>query len=68
MPTYYEENPDGTRTFYIDQDAAEAAALLDYTGAPEVTEEQFEELTEELRQAREQTPPDEAPRQPPEQG
>ena len=53
-------NDDGTRTFYIDGDALYAAELLDQEGAPELTQEQFEELTEEMRKAREETEAEEA--------
>ena len=49
----WRQNPDGTRTFFVDQDRIQAASLLDYEGAPELTEEQFEELVEEMRKARE---------------
>ena len=50
--TTWEWNEDGTRTWYVDEDALAAAAFLDYEGAPELTEEQFEELTEEMRKVR----------------
>ena len=49
MPTWIEEMPDGTRRFHIDQDTLEAASMLDYDGAPELTDEEFAELTEEMR-------------------
>ena len=48
------DNGDGTRTFYTSGDALEAAEMLDYEGAPELTQEEFEELTEEMRKAREE--------------
>ena len=48
------DNGDGTRTFYTSADALEAAEMLDYEGAPELTQEEFEELTEEMRKAREE--------------
>ena len=48
------DNGDGTRTFYTSGDALEAAEMLDYEGAPELTEEEFEELTGEMRKAREE--------------
>ena len=35
--------------FHIDQDTLEAASMLDYDGAPELTDEEFAELTEEMR-------------------
>ena len=47
------QNPDGTRTFYIDQDRLEGAALLDGDDSPELTDEQFDELTDEMRKVRE---------------
>ena len=47
------QNPDGTRTFYVDQDRLEGAALLDGEDAPELTDEQFERLTDEMREVRE---------------
>ena len=52
--TTFEEKPDGTRTWYVDEDALAAAAFLDYEGAPELTEEQFDELTEEVRKAKDE--------------
>ena len=48
------QNPDGTRTFFVDQDRLEGAAMLDGDDAPELTEEQFEELTDEMRKVREE--------------
>ena len=47
------ENPDGTRTFHVDEATAQAVALLEDMGAdaPELTLEQFEELVEEIRRA-----------------
>ena len=48
------QNPDGTRTFYIDQDRLDGAALLDGEDAPELTDEQFERLTDEMRELREE--------------
>ena len=48
------QNPDGTRTFYIDQDRLEGAALLDGEDAPELTDEQFERLTDEMKKMREE--------------
>ena len=47
-------NPDGTRTFYIDQDRLDGAALLDGDDAPELTDEQFERLTDEMRELSEE--------------
>ena len=48
------ENGDGTRTFYTSGDALAAAEMLDYEDAPELTQEEFEELTDEMRKAREE--------------
>ena len=48
------QNPDGTRTFYIDQDRLYGAALLDGEDAPELTDEQFERLTDEMREFQEE--------------
>ena len=50
--THIEYNDDGTRNFYISGDALYASELLDHEGAPELTPEKFEELTEEMRKAR----------------
>ncbi len=47
------DNGDGTRTFYVDQDRLEGAALLDGDDAPELTDKQFDELTDEMRKVRE---------------
>ena len=52
--TTWSLNPDGTRTWHVDPDALEAAALLDGEDF-ELDEEQFEQLTDEMRQAREET-------------
>lgn len=49
------DNGDGTRTFYIDQDRLEGAALLEDTDI-ELTDEQFEELAVEMREVREEEP------------
>ena len=54
MVTRIEYHDDGHRTFHIDSDALYAAELLDHEGAPELTQEQFEELTDEMRKAREE--------------
>ena len=48
------QNPDGTRTFYIDQDRLDAASFLDDDDSPELTDEQFDELTDEMRKVREE--------------
>ena len=53
--TWVEVNPDGTRTFHIDSDAAHAAAMLNYEGAPELSQEEFQELTGIMRKVREET-------------
>ena len=50
----YTENPDGTRTWHIDPDRLEGAAMLDGEDAPELTEEQFDRLTDEMRKVREE--------------
>lgn len=47
------DNGDGTRTFYVDQDRLEGAALLEDSDV-ELTDEQFEELTDEMRKVREE--------------
>ncbi len=52
---WVEVNPDGTRTFHIDSDAAHSAAMLDYDGATEMSQEEFEELTGVMRKVREET-------------
>ena len=39
MPTWIEEMPDGTQKFHIDKETLEAASMLDYEGALELTEE-----------------------------
>lgn len=51
--TTFRENPDGTRHWIIDGDSLEAASLLDDPEAPELTEEQFERLREDMREVRE---------------
>ena len=48
----WKDNPDGTRTWYVDQDALYAASLLEGEDAPELTQEQFEQLTDEMRKVR----------------
>ena len=48
------QNPDGTRTFYVDQDRLDAASFLDDEDSPELTEEQFDRLTDEMRKVREE--------------
>ena len=55
-------NGDGTRTFFVDKDAMEAAAMMETFApdAPELSTEEFQELTEAMRQAREETAPDES--------
>ena len=45
---------DGRVTWYIDADTLAAAAMLDYEGAPELTDEQFDRLVEEMRKTREE--------------
>ena len=52
--TTWKNNPDGTRTWYVDQDALYAASLLEGEDAPELTQEQFEQLTDEMRKVREE--------------
>ena len=47
------ENPDGTATFYIDSDALHAASMLE-GGEVELDEEEFEELVDAMREAREE--------------
>ena len=49
----YTVNPDGTRTWHIDPDRLQGAALLDDNDSPELTEEQFERLADEMRKVRE---------------
>ena len=49
------ENPDGTRTWKISPDAAHAVALLEgMEDPPELTREEFDELAEDMRLAREE--------------
>lgn len=50
--------PDGTVVWQVDPDALEAVALLEDTDI-ELTPEQFEQLTDEMRKAREEA--DDAP-------
>ena len=52
--TRVKKNPDGTRTFCIDEDALQAASMLEDEDAPELSEEQFDRLTDEMRKAREE--------------
>ena len=49
------DNGDGTRTFYTSADALAAAEMLDDEDSPELSEEEFEELTDEMRKAREES-------------
>ncbi len=51
--TTWRMNPDGTRTWTVNFDALEAAALLEDTDL-ELTKEEFDELTDEMRKAREE--------------
>ena len=53
--TYIELHDDGRRTFHTDPDAFYAAGLLDHEGAPELTREQFDELTARMKKARKKT-------------
>ena len=50
--TTWKDNPDGTRTWHVDQDALYAASLLEGEDAPELTQQQFEQLTDEMRKVR----------------
>ena len=50
----YRDLPDGTRVWHVSEDALYAASLLEGEDAPELTQEQFEELTDEMRKAREE--------------
>ena len=52
--TTWKDNPDGTRTWHVDQDALYAASLLEGEDAPELTQQQFEQLTDEMRKVREE--------------
>ena len=54
------DNGDGTRTFYTGGDALAAAEMLDDEDSPELSEEEFEELTDEMRKAREEAEEEEA--------
>ena len=54
------DNGDGTRTFYTSADALAAAGMLDYDDSPELSEEEFEELTDEMRKAREEAAQEDA--------
>ena len=52
MTTSYQDE-DGITHFFVSKDALEAAAFLDDDDSPELTQEQFDRLTEEMRKARE---------------
>ena len=54
------DNGDGTRTFYTSADALAAAEMLDHEDAPELSEDEFEELTDEMRNAREEAEQEES--------
>ena len=55
MATWIEYHDDGTRTFHTSSAALYAAEMLDQTDAPELTQEQFEELAEEIRSVDDET-------------
>ena len=52
-------DPDGTVRWRVDPDALEAASLLEDTDI-ELTPEQFEQLTDEMRKAREEADAEES--------
>ena len=58
----FDFNENGTRNYYINKDRLEAAGMMETFAPdePELSTEEFEELTEAMRQAREETSPDES--------
>ena len=52
MTTQYEE-PDGTTVFWISSDALHAASMME-GGEVELEDDQFEELVDAMREAREE--------------
>ena len=56
----FDEN--GERRYYLNMDRVEAAAMMETFAPqePELSTEKFEELTEAMRHAREETDPDES--------
>ncbi|MCY4365500.1 MAG: hypothetical protein OXE17_04665 [Chloroflexi bacterium] len=61
MPNWIEELPDGTRRLHVTRDSLEAASMLDYEGAPELTDEQFAELAEAMREVDQESEGEEDP-------
>lgn len=51
--TTWKENPDGTRTWHIPSEVLHGASMLDDEDSPELTEEQFDRLADEMRLAEE---------------
>ena len=51
LPTRIELRPDGTWVIVTSGDALYAAAMLDDDDAPELKEEQFQDLTKAIRDA-----------------
>ena len=54
--TYIELHADGRRTFHTDPDAFYAVGLLDHDGVPELTSEQFGDLTARMKGAGQEAP------------
>ena len=52
MTTSYEDE-NGITHYHVSKDALIAASFLDNDDAPELTKEQFDQLTEEMRKVRE---------------
>lgn len=57
MTTSYEDE-NGITHYVVNPDALMAASFLDDDDAPELTPEQFDRLTEEMRKVREEEEPD----------
>ena len=53
--SWYRREADGSRVLVTSSAALYGAAMLDHEGAPELTQEQFEDLTKTLRAADEET-------------
>ena len=49
--SWFELHPDGKRTMFTSSAALYGAAMLDHEGAPDLNQEQFEDLTKTLRAA-----------------
>ena len=59
MPTWKEKLPDGRTIWHVNVDEAMAVAMLgDRDDQPKLTQEQFEELSDEMKKVREEAETD----------